>query len=99
PILPRWDRNTMRSPLGDQKGTALPEASVVSRRSFLRSRSRSQISRLAAANPRENATVFSSGEIAGIKRLLGVPRVSRIFPPRSNQTISLTAPPPPPVPP
>jgi hypothetical protein len=43
----------------------LLEASVVSRRSFFRSRSRNQISRSPVVYPRANAMAFSSGEIAG----------------------------------
>src|SRR5262249_42361592 len=79
------EENTMRSPLGDQTGAVLDDASVVRRCSASRVRSRNQRSNMGPV-PRENTTHFSS-QSAGAKTRPGTPTVPRGFPPRSYQAI------------
>jgi len=74
----------MRSPLGDQKGERLREASLVKRVSVPRLRSRIQRS-APPLDSRENATDFSSGERAGWRP--DMPTGPRDLPVRSNQPI------------
>src|ERR1035438_3413920 len=91
----RLEANTMRSPLGDQKGVLLIETSLVKRVSVPRARSRNHRS-APAELLRRNTTDFPSGEMAGLKTGPGSTARLSNTPERSYQAIwfSLPAAPP-----